>query len=340
MKWPKRLTAFCRTAVLGVTSTVVPFASYAQSSPAASSANATASSSSAEAWYPSAFGANDTLGAANHLSADAVLAAARTIRTGRVYSLAVVVDTSAPSRSYRTARVVVVQPGGSGGNAVGPNQATFNDDAVFMWQGLGTQIDGLGHAGIDYRYYNGAKADEFVQPGGLRRFSIHEVPPLVTRGIVLDIAGYLGVASMNVGQAINVAEIEGAARRQQVTLRKGDVVLLHTGWMDGKATLVKPGGPPSIDEPGLGVEGARYLAKLGVVAVGADNDAVEVIPAEQPGHAMAVHQELLARSGVYLLENVVTRELVRDKAWDFLFVLAASRISGTVQANVHPVAIR
>lgn len=71
----------------------------------------------------------------------------------------------------------------------------------------------------------------------------------------------------------------------------------------------------------------------------ADNDAV-VIPAEQPGHAMAVHQELLARSGVYLLENVVTRELVRDKAWDFLFVLAASRISGTVQANVHPVAIR
>lgn len=294
----------------------------------------------AQEWYPSRFGAQDNLGAANNLSPEAVLDAVRLIRSGRVYSLAVTVDPAAPARSYRSARVTVVQPGAAGGNAAGSNLATFNDDVVYMWQGLGTQIDGLGHAGINFRYYNGAKADEFVQPGGLLRFSIHDVPPLVTRGVVLDVAGFLGVASMKVGQSINVEEIEGAARRQKVTLRKGDVVLLHTGWMDGKASLVRPGGRPSIDEPGLGLEGARYLARTGVVAVGADNDAVEVIPAERSGLVMPVHQEMLARNGVYLIENVVTRELVRDQAWEFLFVLAASRIVGTVQANVHPVAIR
>lgn len=291
-------------------------------------------------WYPSVYGAEDSIGAANNLSEDGTLAAAKLVTAGKVYSLAVPLDPNATPRSHRVYRVTVTQPGNQSGKPIGPNKFTVNDDSIYMWQGLGTQIDGFAHASIDFRFYNGASADEFVRPGGVTRFSVHAIPPLVTRGVLLDMAGLRNVDSLEVGDAINHGDIEAALKRQSLRLKKGDVVLLHTGWMDGKASRIKPGAPPSIDEPGLGIEGAAYLSSLGVVAIGADNDALEVVPAENPKLAMPVHQELLVRNDVYILENIVTRDLARDRVWEFLFVLAAPRLMGTVQGNAHPVAIK
>ena len=126
-------------------------------------------------------------------------------------------------------------------------------------------------------------------------------------------------------------------QRQGVQIRKGDVVLLHTGYLpvadkDPKAFLA--------GEPGLGKEGAEYLASKEVVAVGADQWALEVIPFEKGVGAFEVHQILLAKNGVHILENMNTANLVADKAWEFMFVLGAPRITGSVQAIINPVAIR
>ena len=93
-------------------------------------------------------------------------------------------------------------------------------------------------------------------------------------------------------------------------------------------------------QPGIGLDAARYLAEKGVVAVGADNGGVEVIPAEDGSQAFPVHQELITRNGVYLLENVSTRELAMDNAVEFLFVLGQPRYVGAVQAVINPIAIR
>ena len=93
-------------------------------------------------------------------------------------------------------------------------------------------------------------------------------------------------------------------------------------------------------EPGLGVDGAKYLAQLGVVAVGSDSWAVEVLPGEIATEAFPVHQELLAKNGVYILENMDTRALAADSATEFLFVLGQPRFVGSVQAVINPVAIR
>ena len=92
--------------------------------------------------------------------------------------------------------------------------------------------------------------------------------------------------------------------------------------------------------PGLGVDGARYLAELGVVAVGADSTAVEVIPFENPNRPFDVHQTLLTKNGVYILENMWTRELATDRAYEFLFVLGQPKFKGAVQMVVNPIAIR
>jgi len=288
-------------------------------------------------WYPSAYGAADTIGAANNLSPEVVRRSAALVKTGKVYSLAVAVDPASAPRSYRRSAVTIVQPGAAGGKAIGSNEFTTLDDALYMWQGLGTHLDGLGHAGIGFQYYNGKLAEDFVRPGGVTAYSIHSIPPMVTRGVLLDIASLRGAAAMDVGDSITVADIHEACSHQGVSIGRGDIVLLHTGWLDAKSK-----GPPrpNIDEPGIGIEAARYLADLGVVAIGVDNDAVEVIPSENSGTVLPVHQEMLAKRGVYLLENVVTRELAQDKAWEFMFLLAVPRVVGTVQGPAHPVAIR
>jgi kynurenine formamidase len=121
-----------------------------------------------------------------------------------------------------------------------------------------------------------------------------------------------------------------------VVIEPGDIVLFHTGTMkatEGSAEL-------SPVEPGIGVEGAQYLADLGVVAVGADTWALEVIPFEKEARPFDVHLTLLAKNGVYILENMVTTELAADGVTEFFFTLGAPRLEGAVQAIINPVAIR
>ena len=92
--------------------------------------------------------------------------------------------------------------------------------------------------------------------------------------------------------------------------------------------------------PGIGVEGAAFLADQGVVAIGADTSGLEVGPSEDPDQVFPVHQLLLVERGVYILENMNTAELAADEAYEFLFVLGQPKFEGAVQAVINPIAIR
>jgi kynurenine formamidase len=291
-----------------------------------------------EKWFPSKWGENDELGSANYLSADKVLAASKLITTGKAYPLGITVNRLTPAYPPRRCDIYIVQPGQAGMVAgFGPSSTTYNDDILNCWIGIGSQIDGLGHIGIGDTYYNGFKWNDIAPIEGLKKLSTHNIPPIVTRGVVLDIAGHRGVPMLTEGQAINRADIEGAAAKQGVEIREGDVVLLHTGWMSILDSDPQRFGKA---EPGLGMEGAKYLVSKGVVAVGADTWGVEAVPFEEGQGIFGVHQELLTRNGTYLLENMNTADLVADKAWEFLFVLGQPRYEGSVQAMINPVAIR
>ena len=284
----------------------------------------------------SKYGAEDTLGAINNLSPEKVLQAARLVKHGKAYPLGVTTGPTSPAYPPRSYSMTVLQLDDGTGTPLGTNQATGNDDLMNLWMGIGSQIDGLGHMGENHVYYNGTHASDFVTPKGLTKFSIHDLPPIVTRGILLDMTKLLGKNPVPEGTAINQPEIERAAKAANVQIESGDVVLLHTGWLDIMDT-----DPERFmaGQPGLGLSGARYLAQLGVVAVGADNWALEVIPAEKDGEVFPVHPELLAKNGVYILENMDSRELARDSVTEFLFVLGQPRFEGAVQAVINPVAI-
>ena len=125
-----------------------------------------------------------------------------------------------------------MQPGQTGSAAgLGPTNTTYNDDILNCWTGIGTQLDGLGHIGIGDRYYNGLKWGEFATMGGLKKLGIEKIPPMVARGVLLDMAAHFGVDVVKEGTAFNRAEIDAAAAKQGVQIRQGDVVIFHTGWL-------------------------------------------------------------------------------------------------------------
>jgi hypothetical protein len=290
-----------------------------------------------ESWYPSRHGANDRVGAANNLSAGATKRAAQLVTTGKTYSLGMTTGPDSLAYPPRKYGIVVTQSNDGTGARIGENLATSNDDILMSYMGVGSQLDGLGHLGIDHRYYNGLEAQKFVTPGGLLELGTDTVPPIATRGVLLDMAALNGVETVPAGTAYNRAEIDAAVKRQKLApIGKGDVVIFHSGWhkVAGSDDYQK------LLHPGVGVEGAAYLASLGVVAVGADTIALEVNPFESAARPFEVHQTLLAKNGVYILENMVTAELAADRAHEFLFVLGQPKFKGAVQAVINPIAIR
>ena len=314
-----------RTGLIGAAALALSFAATAQS-----------------AWYPSKWGAADEIGAANYMTPATALQAAKLIKTGKVYSLGITVNTTTPAFPPRTCAIYIVQPGQVGSaEGLGNTHTTYNDDILNCWTGIGTQLDGLGHIGVGDRYYNGLKWSEFATIGGLKKLGADKVPPMVARGVLLDMAAHFGVDVVKEGTAFNQAEIDAVAKKQGVEIRQGDVVIFHTGWL---SLIEKDPKRYGSVEPGLGREGARYLVSKGVVAIGADTWGLEVIPFEKKGDkdggVFEVHQILLPMSGTYILENINTAELAKDKAWEFMFVLGQNKYQGSVQSMINPVASR
>lgn len=290
-----------------------------------------------EPWYPSKYGPDDTLGALNNLSPEGVKRAVALVKRGKVYSLAVPTGPDSPAYGSRRYQVEIIPPPGGDTTPNGTGRITSHDERITTSMGIGTQLDGLGHLGIDHRYYNGLTGAQVNTREGFKHLELSKIPPIVTRGVVIDMARHFGKPMLEAGQAFDTADIRAAMKAQGIRIGKGDVVLFHTGWMALAATD-KP--RYSRTEPGLGEAGARWLADQGVVAIGADTIALEPLPPVDRARPFIVHQTLLAKKGVHILENINTAPLVADGVKEFLFVLGAPKFVGTVQVVVNPIAIR
>ncbi len=288
-----------------------------------------------DTWYPSRFGAEDEIGAANLITPERVLKAATLIKTGRTYPLAVPVSKDLPAFRHRSFKLYNIQPGEQAGKTTGPNHFTFNDELAVAWTGVGTQLNGIGHIGINHVYYNGNRAEDFVTVEGVKKLGVEKVPPLVARGIVLDMVAHFGVDIVPGGTAITVADIEATLARQGLQIEAGDVVLFNTGWLE----LIGKDDQQFLEvEPGIDMDAARWLAERDIVAFGGDTWASEVYP-NPSGEEFPVNQFMLAQRGIYNLELIDTRALLRDGIVEFLFVLGQPLYVGSTQVNINPVAI-
>lgn len=277
------------------------------------------------------WGAADERGTANLLTADGMRRAARLVRRGISYSLAAPLAPDGPNLPTRrpTWHVVTTRYQPS-------RQATFADDVVMMHTHGTTHIDALCHIYIGDTLYNGHPAHTIL-PTGAQRCGIQNAGPLVTRGVLLDIAAGRGVGHLNAGEAIEPDELDACARRQGLTLGPGDVVLVRTGWW--QLFGVGPGERARFyaAEPGLSAACGHWFRERDLVAVGADNPAVEAI--SDWSAPLPVHRDIIWGCGGYLLEFLNLEQLARDRVHEFMFVTAPLGLEGGIGSPIVPLAL-
>lgn len=288
----------------------------------------------ADDWYPSPWGPADQRGAANRITPAKVLEAKGLMTVGTVYQLGRVYESSMPLFGTRHFSLRIPQTYGP----LGSNRTMYHDETVSAEIGqVGTQFDGLGHIGVGDLFYNGNDRGEFSKGDGLTKLGVENVGPLVTRGVLVDVAAFKGVARLDGGYEITRADLTGALARQRTEIRSGDVVIVHTGWgslwnVDNAAF--------GASAPGVGLEAAQWLVEREVVLVGSDTWATEVVPNPNPELAFPVHQLLIPRNGIYIFENLLTEELARDRVYEFAFFFAPLKLKGGTGSPANPLAIR
>lgn len=298
-----------------------------------------ASAAMAQDCTPSKWGADDTIGSANLVTPERTLEAAKLIKQGKSMPLGITIGSDTPAFPPRSLNLQVVQPNQQGGQKLSGfgYEGNYNDDLLQTWIGIGSQLDGLGHLGEGGKYYNCLDEKEISVITGLTKLGTHAVPPLVGRGVVLDMAAQAGVEVMQAGQSFGSEEIKAAAAAQNVELREGDIVLFYTGWTDGMMESDPTAWGSA--EPGISNEGAVYMASLNPIAVGADTWGLDAVPPPEGDKVFYGHVTLLKENGIYILETMNVGPLVREGVSEFMFVLGQPRIKGTVQAMINPVAL-
>jgi kynurenine formamidase len=279
---------------------------------------------------------DDQIGAANEIDADCVVRAARLVRHGRRYALGQVLSASSPHQMWRYWKHSLLTDRTLPGRAFGANQQSFVEESVSGALHSGTHLDGLGHIGIGDYAYGGRPWSQVVAADGLVELGIENVPPLVTRGVLLDVAAVHGVPALDPDQPVTAEDLTRAESVAGMRVTAGDVVLVHTGW--GKLWDTDPE-RYAASEPGLDIDGARWCVTRRVTVIGADNWAVEQVPLAPAADSFPVHQETITRNGTYLMENVRTEELAADGVAEFCCVIAPVLLRGASGSMVNPVAV-
>ena len=199
----------------------------------------------------------------------------------------------------------------------------------------GIHIDALGHVVVGDHFYNQFSVLDGVGNRGLSRLGIENLPPLVARGVLIDVASYRG-ADLSEGELISAHDLEWSLNRQNVSLRPGDIVLIRTGW----SRYYERENPRYVGPaPGIGLTAAEWLTKHRVLMVGSDTMVLEVVPSEMPNAPYPVHQHLLVKSGVYILENANLDQIAGADVYEFLCLCLVPKFKGATASPVRLTAL-
>ena len=200
----------------------------------------------------------------------------------------------------------------------------------------GTHIDAISHQADAQKLSNGMDVNAIMSSKGFAAGGVEEIDPIMARAVLLDVARHRGVDRLPAGEAISLAETQACCERQRIDIRAGDVVLVRTGlgaiWDDPRTYLAGPGMHGDV---------SRWLASLDVHAVGADNMAWDVIGLwdDTEGCQLPGHLVLLARRGIYIIENLALEEIAAAGIHEFTFVCTPLKFTGATGSPVRPIGI-
>jgi kynurenine formamidase len=225
------------------------------------------------------------------------------------------------------------------GDMVRPDGSSAANDMITTGTHVGTHIDALAHVSFEGKMYGGVDATTSGVGGKYDELGVHTIAPMLRRGVLLDVAGHLGVEHCEGGYEITVEDLEATAEGADVEVGEGDVVLIRSGW----GVKFAEGAPyvgGSTGVPGIGEAGAQWLAERGVHAAGADTIAFERLAAGGGHSLLPAHRVLLVESGIYIIEALDLDGLAASGWGDFTFVLVPLNIYGATGSPVRPLAIR
>lgn len=318
-------------------------------------------SASRKGWTPGkgygwVWGRSDEVGALNTLGPADVKAAVALVKQGKVYDMGITYDRTSykwPGHSpgeimtFRSPEGVKRQgdfdPGKGPGNSSG---TAWHSSALFISDNVATQIDGLGHAteGADDHWYNGFKEKDWGGNWGIRKCGGETIPPIVARGVLIDVAGHRRVDALPAHFRITRQHLQDALAAQGTEIRPGDAVFIRTGtlryWGEAGGNQAKVG---EHDSAGIDVDAAKWLVgEKGAVLVGSDTSGLEVGPPPAGSKSfMPVHNFLLIEQGVHIGEFHNLEGLARDRGYEFAYICGVNKIKGSAAGFVlRPIAIR
>ena len=209
---------------------------------------------------------------------------------------------------------------------------------LILTEHAGTHMDALCHQALDYRLHGNVEVTNKIETSfGFSSLGIENVEPIVARGVLLDVARLKGVDALSKFYRISSAELKECCEESEIAPRPGDVVLVRTGygrfWNDE---------PRYLEAGGVSLDGARWLASIGVRAVGADNMGFEVDDGTvdmEMGIQLPCHIELLVKNGINIMENVYLEQIAAENIHEFFFVCAPLKLVGATGSPVRPLAI-
>lgn len=294
----------------------------------------------------SPWGATDEIGQLNTMNAEQRAAIFMRLTSHRIYDLSVDYYIGMPSwqaagdphyrlwMTHTPGGTVIDDPLEQGEQK--NRHVSYSGSAISMYSHTGTHIDALSHFGLNGKIWNGFPAAKYLGDRGWQRGGVEKFPPIVARGVMLDIAALHQQAMLPDGYRITKDDILASLARQRLQLQPGDVVLLRTGRMQRYERAAAYMDSP----PGLGLEAAKYLAEdASVMVVGADNLSLEAFPSELDSDYVPMHTYLLAQRGVPIIELAYLEELAKDRVYEFAFIAAGLRLRGADAAPLRPIAI-
>lgn len=301
------------------------------------------------------WGPDDELGAANYITPERIVAAAKLIQNGKTFSLAIPIDNKGPVFPPRLTPHHTMTISGADylaapdASPFGESAIRFADDYIYMPLQGSTQWDGLSHGWYGGSLYNGVpeSAIRGSEAGGATKLGIQNLKTsLIGRGVLIDVVRHKG-GSLPVGYSITRADLEGALKAQKTTVKPGDIVIVRTGVVPGWYELDAMGRATFFGQPmtGLGSDTVPWIQEQEIAGIAADNVALERVPSEiAPEMVVPLHGNLLRDLGVYIGEIWWLEELAADCAEDgrYEFFLASQplNIPGAVGSPLNPVAIK
>ena len=283
---------------------------------------------------PSKWGAGDQRGSGNMMKPETVLRAARLIKTGEVFELGAVLSPDPKEAFINAGRVfnIYTKP-----SPPIPNARQVNEELVVTELGqIGTQFDAFAHQMWGDSFYNCFKLADIGTRSGFKKLGVEHVGGLMTRGVLIDVAGAKGVDLLPSSYLITPDDLQRALEKAGQKLQPGDAVLIRTGW---SKLMGKENERYGTLNPGIGIAAGQWLLAQQPMMIAADNCCVEVRPSEKP-HSLPIHAMMLIQQGVYLLENLELEALAAARAYEFAFIVQPLKIKGATGSAIAPMAVR